>query len=136
MLFYISDPALRQRYSLPVLQVHVGGADRAYEFHIYKKRPVRQHKLRVFHKIVAHRRKPPVALKLLVVIHVINYFSVISFHAYKLCEQYLPQPQAAFYDYKFFLFLGKVLPCSLIQMILRMMYCPKKRPAAKTAPEE
>ena len=38
--------------------------------------------------------------------------------------------------YKFFLFLGKVLPCSLIQMILRMMYCPKKRPAAKTAPEE
>lgn len=27
--------------------------------------------------------------------------------------------------YKFFLFLGKVLPCSLIQMILRMMYCPR-----------
>ena len=33
-----------------------------------------------------------------------------------LREQYLTQSQAAFYDYKFFLFLGKILPCSLIRL--------------------
>ena len=30
--------------------------------------------------------------------------------------------------YKFFLFLGKILPCRLIQLILRLMYCPSRPP--------
>ena len=30
------------------------------------------------------------------------------------------------FKYKFFLFLGKILPCSLVTRILGMMYCPKK----------
>ena len=56
---------------------------------------------------------------------------------YNLCSRTKLKPlYTCGIKYKFFLFLGKILPCSLIQMILRMMYCPQKHaaPASQAAP--
>ena len=55
---------------------------------------------------------------------------------YNLCTRAKLKPlYTCGLKYKFFLFLGKILPCSLIQLILRMMYCPhKKQPHKKQPP--